>query len=289
MPRLGWPDAQRPLILAGPGALTRPAASWRCSAAKPRRGVPVIGMESPRGVADPSLGDFAAVLARCDAVLLLGKRLDFTLQARPPAAAAPRCVSRRSTPRPKSSSARGAPSATGCATRQALADLPARDALNCAVAVVHATRPHRLARRGAAGPGLASGRLGAGAQPARPGQLHPVQALRPAADPARFSHPACRASSATAASSASGRRPCLHAPQRLINGSAGSIGSALPLRARCRAARWAPSAPVVAVMGDGTCRLPPRRDRHRRCATRLPCDHGGRQRRALERRGARSS
>ena len=33
----------------------------------------------------PSLGDFASVLSRCDAVLLLGKRLDFTLKhGKPP-------------------------------------------------------------------------------------------------------------------------------------------------------------------------------------------------------------
>ena len=65
--------AQRPLILAGPGALR----------AKPPgniRGIPVVGMESPRGVKDPSLGAFAQVLQRADRVLLLGKPLDFTLK-----------------------------------------------------------------------------------------------------------------------------------------------------------------------------------------------------------------
>jgi len=41
--------------------------------------VPVIGMESPRGVNDPSLGKLADVLRQADTVLLLGKRADFTL------------------------------------------------------------------------------------------------------------------------------------------------------------------------------------------------------------------
>jgi acetolactate synthase-1/2/3 large subunit len=43
---------------------------------------------------------------------------------------------------------------------------------------------------------------------------------------------------------------CLHAPHRVINGVAGSIGSGLPyaLAARCAVA----GAPVIAVMGDGT-------------------------------------
>ena len=43
-------------------------------------GVPVVGMDSPRGIADPRLGAFAQVLAQADCVLLLGKRLDFTLK-----------------------------------------------------------------------------------------------------------------------------------------------------------------------------------------------------------------
>src|ERR1019366_2244181 len=42
--------------------------------------IPVIGMESPRGIADPSLGAFAQILAQADCILLLGKRLDFTLK-----------------------------------------------------------------------------------------------------------------------------------------------------------------------------------------------------------------
>ena len=42
--------------------------------------MPVIGMESPRGVNDPSLGKLAEVLAKADVVLLLGKPLDFTLK-----------------------------------------------------------------------------------------------------------------------------------------------------------------------------------------------------------------
>ena len=36
-------------------------------------------MESPRGVNDPSLGAFAEVLPRADLILLLGKRLDYSL------------------------------------------------------------------------------------------------------------------------------------------------------------------------------------------------------------------
>jgi acetolactate synthase-1/2/3 large subunit len=63
-------SAARPLILAGPGAMRKRVDC----------GIPVIGMESPRGTHDPSLGRLAEVLKKADAVLLLGKRLDFTLK-----------------------------------------------------------------------------------------------------------------------------------------------------------------------------------------------------------------
>jgi acetolactate synthase-1/2/3 large subunit len=43
---------------------------------------------------------------------------------------------------------------------------------------------------------------------------------------------------------------CLHAPYRVINGVAGSIGSGLPMALGARCAL--PDAPVLAVMGDGT-------------------------------------
>src|SRR5688500_10058452 len=63
-------SAKRPLVIAGPAAMR----------IQRRGGMPVIGMESPRGVNDPSLGKLAELLAKADVVLLLGKPLDFTLK-----------------------------------------------------------------------------------------------------------------------------------------------------------------------------------------------------------------
>ncbi|HSW84857.1 MAG TPA: thiamine pyrophosphate-binding protein, partial [Usitatibacter sp.] len=71
--------AKRPLILAGPASCTKRGRE-RMARVEESTGVPVVCMESPRGVADPSLGAFAEVLARADCILLLGKRLDFTLK-----------------------------------------------------------------------------------------------------------------------------------------------------------------------------------------------------------------
>jgi acetolactate synthase-1/2/3 large subunit len=76
--------AKRPLILTGPTMANDRGRDLRESLAQ-RIGVPVLFMESPRGIADPSLGAVADVLPHADLVLLLGKKLDFTLKfGRPP-------------------------------------------------------------------------------------------------------------------------------------------------------------------------------------------------------------
>ncbi|MBY0335666.1 MAG: hypothetical protein K2X11_03590, partial [Acetobacteraceae bacterium] len=72
-------SAERPVIAAGP-SLNTPAGRAALAALEAATGLPVALMESPRGLNDPSLGDFATMLAQADAVLLLGKQLDFTLR-----------------------------------------------------------------------------------------------------------------------------------------------------------------------------------------------------------------
>ena len=70
--------AKRPLALLGP-------AAWRRLSAASHRQLettlqcPVIGMISPRGLKDPSLGRFSDCLQAADTVLLLDKKVDFTL------------------------------------------------------------------------------------------------------------------------------------------------------------------------------------------------------------------
>src|SRR5215467_10843168 len=76
--------ARRPVVLAGPGLMTRTGRTALASLEHALQ-VPVIGMESPRGLADSSLGAVAPLLAQADCVLLLGKRLDYTLKfGKPP-------------------------------------------------------------------------------------------------------------------------------------------------------------------------------------------------------------
>ncbi len=71
--------AQRPLILAGP-AMGR-APRWKeVEALAETTNVPALPMESPRGVDDPWLHAAVNCLAQADFVLLVGKKLDFTLK-----------------------------------------------------------------------------------------------------------------------------------------------------------------------------------------------------------------
>ena len=83
-------ESDRPLVLAGP-AMTRGRARDVLEELAGRSGLPVVSMESPRGTGDPSLGALADVLPEADTVLLLGKKLDFSLKMGRPPAFAPGC------------------------------------------------------------------------------------------------------------------------------------------------------------------------------------------------------
>jgi acetolactate synthase-1/2/3 large subunit len=81
-------DAQRPLILAGPH-LSSTHGRGLLARLETVTNVPAVVLESPRGLADASLGAFHAITKRADLVVLLGKALDFTTKwTSPPAFAA---------------------------------------------------------------------------------------------------------------------------------------------------------------------------------------------------------
>ena len=237
--------AERPLILAGPGALTRRGRA-QAVALQAACGVPVIGMESPRGVADPSLGAFAEVLAQADAVLLLGKRLDFTLKfGQAPALSAATRWAQVDAEVTEIDRTRRAVGSRLQATAQA--DLPsALEALAQGAAPMarHAGWRESVQAAVAWRPPAWTN-----ATSALPGRLHPVQMLRPL-QALLDSHPDAVLVS-DGGEIGQWAQACLQAPQRIVNGVAGSIGSGLPfaLAARCAVA---PEVPVVAVMGDGT-------------------------------------
>ena len=187
--------AKRPLVIAGPGAMRL----------QPKGEFPLIGMESPRGVNDPSLGKLAEVLAKADVVLLLGKPLDFTLKF-------------------------GKAFAKGCRILRAEAPVQVSATQHEWFEEVRAALAYRPREWSALN-----------------GSLHPVvvcravQKLLDAPDAVFVSDGGEFGQWAQA---------CLRAPRRIINGPAGSIGSALPFAAAAKLAF--PKAPVVALLGDGT-------------------------------------
>ncbi len=69
-------SAERPVILTGPSL--NPTRAPRLEGLANALDAPVIAMESPRGLKDPSLGGFAALLAKADVIVVLGKNIDHT-------------------------------------------------------------------------------------------------------------------------------------------------------------------------------------------------------------------
>lgn len=238
-------QARRPLILTGPAAM-RGAALARARELESACGIPVIGMESPRGVGDPSLGAFSQMLAQADCILLLGKRLDFTLKFGKPPAIGANCdfLQVDADPDELERTRRAVGSRL---VEWALADVQSGlDALVRASAAATGwhdawTRDVRaaIAYRPAAWRSAAS---------TLPGRMHPVQALAPVQQ-LLDSHPDSVFIS-DGGEIGQWAQACLSAPARIINGVAGAIGAALPFALAARLAR--PGAPVVTVMGDGT-------------------------------------
>ncbi len=233
--------ATRPLILCGPSCMQR-AGREVMAGLEAASGIPVIGMESPRGVADPSLGAFAQMLAQADCVLLVGKRIDFTLKFG--RAFAETCEFLQVDPE----------NAEHERSRRAVGDRLRITALSEAIAALEALT--RAFRKPTTGGWREEVRVAIAYRPAEweravanaPGLLHPVQALRPL-QAILDEHPDSVLVS-DGGEFGQWAQACLNAPHRVINGVAGSIGAALPFALAARLAQ--PQAPVIAVMGDGT-------------------------------------
>ncbi len=237
--------ARRPMALAGP-AMARGGHRDAISSLADSAGLPVVAMESPRGVNDPSLGAFAEVLPRADLILLLGKRLDYSLGHGEAPAVDGGCRFIQVDPDP----------ATLEQTRRTLDD-PSRLEMACVGdPVSFAQRLGRLAE---------SRELSFAAWR---DEVESAVSHRPAewdetlSDPEGPLHPVdvCRAvqeiiDGDTVLVSDGGEfgqwaQACLSAPSRIINGLGGSIGSAIPLSVAARLA--SPGSRVIAMLGDGT-------------------------------------
>jgi len=236
-------EAARPIILAPP-ALCSPRGKPLMAALSAAAGLPVIPMESPRGLNDPSLGAYAGVLAEADLVVLVGKALDFSLRfGRAPGISA---EARFIQIDPDADViARGARALPGRIALSAVAS-----ASEATEALTRAMKPHanrawaeRISTALAFRPPAWADLAGATGGPIHPATL--FQAAKPflkqGADSVLISDGGEIGQWAQA---------ILAAPTRIINGLAGAIGPSIPFAMAARAAK--PNARILAIMGDGT-------------------------------------
>lgn len=238
--------AARPMILVGPQGLTDAGrnAVARLEAAS---GLPTVATESPRGSNDPSLGAFAPLLSRADCVLLVGKRLDFTLGFGRPPVFADDCVFLQVDA--DNAEFERSKNAVG----QRLEACHEADAMAALAALTQAGNGHTGKRHADW-----QAQVNAGLAYRPPGWTTPGQAKPDTVHPAQLcksvqtlldSHPDA-VLVIDGGEFGQWAQACLTAPHRVINGAAGAIGAALPMAVAAKLAY--PDAPVVAMMGDGT-------------------------------------
>ena len=71
-------SSQRPLIIVGP-SLCMPHHAAMLRLLETRLGVPVVPMDSPRGLNDPRLGNFKSIARLADLIIPVGKPVDFSM------------------------------------------------------------------------------------------------------------------------------------------------------------------------------------------------------------------
>ncbi len=238
--------AARPLVLAGP-AMTRGRARDVLETLAGRSGLPVVFMESPRGTGDPSLGALADVLPDADTVLLLGKKLDFSLKMGRPPAFAPGCRFLQV----------DADEAVVELTRTVLESAGPEaavvaDPVGTAELMLEAMQDRRYAD-----PGWTREVADAIAyrpptwnsvEAAEGGPLHPLQVVRALRDAmAGVADPVFVSDGGEFGQWA---QAVVSVPSRVINGPSGAIGGGVPFALAARAAR--PGATVFLAIGDGS-------------------------------------
>jgi acetolactate synthase-1/2/3 large subunit len=237
--------AAKPLVICGPAMCSeRGHAAMRKAA--DALDMPVIGMESPRGINDPGLGGFAEILTEADLVVLIGKPLDFTLRFGEAPVLSPSCkwividpdaalIARTA----KATVERLLLSAVADA-QVAIETLIERSAT--ARAKLSAWREHVSDVLTYEPPQWKS------AHAKTPDRVHPVEMCRAIGNFIK-KHPGATFVS-DGGEIGQWAQALVKTDRRMINGVAGTIGVSLPFAIAAKLAY--PEHPVVAVMGDGT-------------------------------------
>lgn len=238
--------AAKPLVICGPAMCTERGQALMLRAEQ-ALDVPVIGMQSPRGINDPGLGAFAEILAEADLVFLAGKPLDFTLKFGEAPAVSSSCKWIVVDPEP----AMIARAVKALGARLSMSEVAGTQAvmtglIEQSTASTEKSSDWRQRVRDALTyqpPQWTTLRS------AETGRMHPVEMCRTvnafleAHRGAMFVSDGGEIGQWAQALVKASRR-------RLINGVAGTIGASLPFAIAAQRAH--PDQPVLAVMGDGT-------------------------------------
>ena len=236
-------ETTHPLILVGP-AMGRPLRWTEVEQLSEAIGIPALPMESPRGVNDPWLHQATNCLSQADLVLLVGKKLDFSLRFGQPPFFSEGCrfiqidadASQLRTEKPVVRTIHAEPTdimhqlITAVQTLEGSRRPSQYDSWRAEVVAARRTTPSEWK------PIRASAD-----QPIHP--LRVCEALQPFLnDDAVFVSDGGEFGQWVQAG--------LEAEHRLINGPAGSIGSAIPMGLAAKLAH--PQRPVFVFLGDGT-------------------------------------
>jgi acetolactate synthase I/II/III large subunit len=239
-------SAKRPVILTGPMLNSTRARSLIDGLAE-ALDAPVVPMESPRGLRDPSLGLFSDALVRADLIVALGKSIDFTLGFGRPPAVDPDCKFFVVDPDAES---------TERARRLLGASLLGVSRADADVASV------TLTALGTAPGDGGNDRAAWRAEVAESSAVRGTNPLPPAPTGAVSSGALCKAVQDVIDAADNPILVCdggeigqwaqayISAPRRIINGPSGAIGGCLSYAIAAKLAD--PTATVVLVMGDGT-------------------------------------
>jgi acetolactate synthase-1/2/3 large subunit len=237
--------ATRPLVICGPAMCNeRGRAAMRQAADV--LDVPVIGMESPRGINDPGLGAFAEILSQTDLVVLIGKPLDFTLRFGEAPALSPSCKWIVIDP----DAALIARAGRAVGERLLLSDIVG------AQVAIQALIQRNTKAQGPPSTWHEHVREALAYEPPQwksvpgtnPDRIHPIDMCR-AVGSFIDRHPGATFVS-DGGEIGQWAQALVKTERRIINGAAGTIGVSLPFAIAAKLAH--PEHPVIAVMGDGT-------------------------------------
>ncbi|MEQ8824869.1 MAG: thiamine pyrophosphate-binding protein [Filomicrobium sp.] len=234
--------AKTPVIITGP-LLNKTRAGELLTRLQQAANAPVLTLESPRGLKDPSLGSVPAVFAEADLIVSLGKRIDFTVGFGNANQFGPECrwIVVDAEPAARDQAQRN----LGDRLHQSIDSEPRAVAEALVSANIPAVDRQAWISKTSE---LTHSRDFASAKSAPAGTITPLSLCEAVARVMEKTDNAvlmCDGGEFGQWSQA-----CLSADERVINGVAGAIGGTLPAALAARTARS--QATIFALMGDGT-------------------------------------